>query len=217
MIYIFLGVPGAGKGTIASKLVNEKNFKHISTGDVFRENIRNKTKIGLEVEKLIAEGNLVPDELTNKIATQKILEFNNNDKLILDGYPRTIDQAKYLDKFLSDNQSFISGVIYMDADQDVVIKRISSRFLSENGTTHNSLIEKIIEEKGKFYLSDGTKLSRRADDEPINVKQRFVEYVNKTSPLLKYYEEKGIVSKVDSNKDIDTIFNSIVDSIESFN
>lgn len=216
MIYIFLGVPGAGKGTIASKLVSEKNFKHISTGDVFRENIKNKTKIGLEVEKLIAEGNLVPDELTNKIATQKILEFNSNDKLILDGYPRTIDQAKYLDKFLDNNKSLISGVIYMDADQDVVIKRISSRFVSENGTTHNSLIDKVIEEKGRFYLRDGTKLSRRADDEPVNVKQRFIEYVNKTSPLLEYYEKKGIVLKVDSNKDVETIFNSIVESIDKF-
>lgn len=195
MITVFLGAPGTGKGTIATLLKENNNFQHVSTGDLFRDNIKNNTDLGIKVKSLIAEGKLIDDELTFEMLIDKLKSFDNinNEKIILDGFPRTINQANLLKKYIEENNIEFNLVLNFDVSKEIIIDRLSSRmFDPETGKTYN-----------KNQLPDYVKiedLQRRPDDEPENIEVRFQQYEKDTKPLINYYENENKLIKIDASQ-----------------
>ena len=191
MNIILLGAPGAGKGTQASKIVDAYKLPHISTGDIFRENIKNETPIGLQAKSYIDQGLLVPDEVTCKIVEERISREDCKNGYMLDGFPRTIAQAEALDKITK-----LDLVINIDVDHSLLLNRLCGR--------------RVCKDCGESYhvsrLNGETKCSRcggdlyqRKDDNPETVQSRLDVYNAQTSPLIDYYEKKGILFNVCGN------------------
>ncbi|ATG97189.1 adenylate kinase [Mesoplasma lactucae] len=195
MNIILLGAPGSGKGTQAEKLVNNQHFVQFSTGDVMRKEMKENTPLGQECKKYIDNGQLVPDSIVNAMV-DNYLTNEKHDNLIFDGYPRTLDQAKELDKMLAKLDSKIDRVIYIDVAPDIIMERISGRLVcpvckrSYHTTNRKPKVEGICD-------YDGAKLVRRSDDEPEKVKTRLKEYEKNTKPLIEYYKNIEKVVKID--------------------
>ena len=181
---IFFGPPGAGKGTQAVTIAKEKNLAHISTGDMLREHVSNKTELGKIAKTLLDEGKLVPDSLVIEMLQERLLSNDCVNGAILDGFPRTIAQAKSLDKISEEFK--ISKVIVFEADRDELIKRILNR-----GET-----------------------SGRSDDTEESVSVRLEVYENDTAPLIEYYEQKNLVSKINAVGEVENIYNLILKEFE---
>lgn len=187
---IFLGRPGSGKGTYSTKVAKELNIPHISTGDIFRENIKKQTELGKQVQQLVKEGKLVPDEIVNKIAKKRLEEPDCQNGFILDGYPRTIQQAKTLEEYKK-----IDKVLNIDVPEEVIIRRITTRRVCKNcGEVYNILTLKPKQEG--ICDKCGGELYQRADDTEEAVKIRLKEYEELTQPLIKYYKNKNILKTV---------------------
>ena len=188
---ILLGKPGAGKGTLSQALVNEyKDLHHISTGDIFRNEIKNRSKLGQEVESILKKGDYVPDEITNQILKAAI---SNVDFFILDGYPRTINQAKFLDDIVK-----IDHVVQLQVEDNILVKRLSGRLVCQNGKhIYNLLLNKPKIEN--VCDIDNSPLLRRKDDFPNAIKERLNIFNEKTKPLIDYYQKQGKIIKIDAN------------------
>ncbi len=192
--YIFLGRPGSGKGTYSTKVAKELNIPHISTGDIFRENIKQQTELGKKIQELVKEGKLVPDGIVNEIAKNRLEQEDCKEGFILDGYPRTIQQAETLDTYKK-----IDKVLNIDVPEEVIIRRITTRRVCKNcGAVYNILTLKPKQEG--ICDKCGGELYQRPDDTEEAVKIRLQEYENLTQPLIKYYEEKGILRTVKYDK-----------------
>ncbi len=207
---IFLGMPGSGKGTISSLLEKKINIIQISTGDIFREEIKNETKLGLEIKKIVETGSYVPDDITNEIVKNKItLLENENRRFILDGFPRTIQQGKFLDQLGFENYV----VIYLDIDPSIVIQRLSQRyFCPKCKKTYN--LSNFKSSKHPYCENDDTKLIQRPDDQPESVKKRLSVYQEQTLPLIEFYKEKNKFFSIDANNETNHILNKILDIIK---
>ncbi len=179
-LVIFLGPPGAGKGTQAVTIAEEKNLAHISTGDMLREHVSNETELGKTAKTLLDEGKLVPDSLVIEMLQERLLSDDCINGAILDGFPRTIAQAESLDKISAEFK--ISKVIVFEADHDELIKRILNR-----GET-----------------------SGRSDDTEESVSVRLEVYENDTAPLIEYYEQKNLVAKINAVGEVKNIYNLIL-------
>lgn len=179
-LVIFLGPPGAGKGTQATTIAEEKNLAHISTGDMLREHVSNETELGKTAKTLLDEGKLVPDSLVIEMLQERLLSDDCVNGAILDGFPRTIAQAESLDKISAEFK--ISKVIVFEADRDELIKRILNR-----GET-----------------------SGRSDDTEESVSVRLEVYENDTAPLIEYYEQKNLVAKINAVGEVKNIYNLIL-------
>ena len=204
---IFLGMPGSGKGTISSFLQEQEDIIQVSTGDIFREEIKNKTQLGLEVEKIVASGAYVPDNITNEIVKNKIIKLEKeNKKFILDGFPRTIEQAKFLDELNFDNYV----VIYLDITKEEVIKRLSQRFFCSKCKRSYNLSNF----KSKTHPNceiDGNLLIQRADDQPSAIEKRLEIYQQQTEPLIEFYKNKNKLFVIEiNNNSIDNIVDKIL-------
>lgn len=206
---VFLGMPGSGKGTISSLLEKKVDIIQVSTGDIFREEIKNKTLLGLEVQKLVESGAYVSDEITNQIVEKKINDLKSkNQKFILDGFPRTVHQAMFLDQL--DFDDYV--VIYLIIEEAEVIKRLSQRFFcpqckrSYNLTSFKS-------KNHPFCEIDQTELIQRADDQPQAVKKRLDIYNEQTKPLIEFYEKKSKLIRIKTNNNINQIIQEILDII----
>ncbi len=206
---IFLGMPGSGKGTISSILEKKTNIIQISTGDIFREEINNKTELGLKVQSIVESGSYVPDDITNKIVENKILQMQaNNQKFILDGFPRTIQQAMFLDQL--NFEDYI--VIYLDINKQIVIDRLSQRYFckickkSYNLTSFRS-------KKHPYCENDCGLLIQRADDQPEAVKKRLDIYEKETIPVVEFYQRKNKLFTINQHDDINEIIDKILDII----
>lgn len=213
MILILLGPPGAGKGSQATKIINEFSVTHISTGDIFRKNIKEETELGLKVKEIIASGSLVSDELTNELVFDRLANENSEAGFMLDGYPRNINQAKALDEWLSKNNKELTKVIYIDADIEVLISRISGRRVCKNcGATYHvtNLPPKV---EGICDVC-GSQLVQRPDDNEETARQRIEIYEEQTSPLINYYEEVGKLQKFNGNNEIDEVYVEIENSLK---
>lgn len=206
---IFLGMPGSGKGTVSAALEKQTNIIQISTGDIFREEIKNKTKLGIEIQKIVESGSYVPDNITNEIVKNKIFALEKeNEKFILDGFPRTIHQAQFLDDLNFNNYV----VIYLSIDTDVVIKRLSERFFCPKcKRTYN--LSSFKSKKHPYCEVDEAQLIQRVDDQPEAVKKRLDVYENQTKPLIDFYKNKNKLFTIDSNRNIDLIIKDILDII----
>ena len=213
MRIIMLGAPGAGKGTQAKKIATEYGIPHISTGDIFRENIKGNTELGIKARVYMDKGLLVPDELVLELIIDRFKAPDCKDGYVLDGFPRTIPQAKALDAALESNNDRIDYAFDVDVADEVIVKRMAGRRACLNcGRTYHleSLKSKV---EGICDYCD-TKLVLRDDDKPETVKKRLEVYHEQTQPLLDYYGDKGILHSVDGTGDIDKIYNQITHLLE---
>lgn len=213
MKIIMLGAPGAGKGTQAKMIADKYGVPHISTGDIFRANIKNGTELGMEAKKYMDQGLLVPDELTVKILLDRVAEEDCKEGYLLDGFPRTIPQAEVLDKALTELGDAIDYAINVDVPDENIVKRMSGRraCLSCGSTYH---MEHIPPKKEGVCDKCGNELVLRDDDKPETVLNRLEVYHKQTQPLIQFYEEKGVLRTVDGTKPMKEVFDSIVEILE---
>lgn len=183
MNLILFGPPGAGKGTQAEKLSSEFKIPHLSTGNIFRENIKNETPLGKKVKSILDSGKLVPDETVVDLVADELNKDDYNNGVILDGFPRTVAQAEALDKYLAEKGSKIDSFVTLDVPEEELINRILSR-------------------------GQG-----RSDDTPEKIKTRLQVYRDETEPVLNHYKKKGAVKEINGVGSIDEIFNRIVESV----
>ena len=212
MNIILLGPPGAGKGTQASKLIDEFGAVQISTGDIFRTNIKNNTELGQKAQSYMNKGKLVPDELTIDLVWDALDKVEDGKMILLDGFPRNITQAKALDEGMKKRDDKVDKVINIKVPEDVVIERISGRRvnLSTGRVYHIKYnppkVEGIDDETGE-------KLIQREDDTKEAVKERLDVYNEHTSVLIDYYDKKGILVTIDGAKTPDEVFDQIKKSL----
>ena len=209
MKIIMLGAPGAGKGTQAKMIAEKYSIPHISTGDIFRANIKNGTELGMEAKKYMDQGLLVPDELTVKILLDRVAGDDCKNGYVLDGFPRTIPQAEVLDKALSELGNKIDYAVNVEVPDENIINRMSGRraCLSCGATYH---IEHIPPKKEGICDTCGKDLILRDDDRPETVKNRLDVYHKQTQPLIDFYSRKGVLKSVDGTADMKDVFAAIV-------
>ncbi|MBQ7587241.1 MAG: adenylate kinase [Lachnospiraceae bacterium] len=209
MKIIMLGAPGAGKGTQAKMIAGKYGIPHISTGDIFRANIKDQTELGMEAKKYMDQGLLVPDELTVKILLDRVAKDDCRNGYVLDGFPRTIPQAEVLDKAVEELNESIDFAVNVDVKDENIIKRMSGRRAClKCGATYH--IEHIPPKQEGICDSCGSELVLRDDDKPETVKKRLSVYHEQTQPLIDYYNKKGILREVDGSQDMNDVFNAIV-------
>ncbi len=202
---ILMGPPAAGKGTQSELIVREFGIPHISTGDMFRSAIENKTKLGLEAQAFISEGKLVPDSVTIGLVEERLGQKDCEKGFLLDGFPRTIPQAEALEKMLGSQNRKLSKVILLVADDKELVERISSRRVCPKcGASYNLKTKK--PQKDGICDSCGSELIQRPDDRAESFVVRLDAYSSKTLPLVEFYKKKGILAEVDALKDIDEVF-----------
>lgn len=208
MNIILLGPPGAGKGTLSSKILKEKNAVQIATGDIFRYNISNKTELGMKAKSFMDKGDLVPDELTIDLVwdTFDKLDKEENTIVLFDGFPRNMKQAKALDCGMEERNTEISKVVYFNVDSQILIDRITGRRVCPDcGETYH--IKNHKPEKEGICDRCGGKLIQRNDDNYDTVKNRINIYNEQTSPLIDYYKEAGKLITIDGAKTPEEVFN----------
>lgn len=207
MNIILLGAPGSGKGTQATRIAEKYSLTHISTGDIFRENIKNSTGLGIIAKTYIDEGHLVPDDLTIRMVEERLSRPDCANGVLLDGFPRTISQAQALEKFCK-----IDYVINLEVSADRIVKRVIGRrsCLSCGGTFHVDFIGDV-----KNCPTCGNELYHRADDNEKTVTERLAVYNQQTRPLADFYQQKGLLVNIDGDKDIEDIFGDIVKAVEN--
>ena len=209
MKIIMLGAPGAGKGTQAQMIADKYEIPHISTGDIFRENVKNGTELGMEAKKYMDQGALVPDELTVKILLDRVAKDDCKNGYVLDGFPRTIPQAEVLDKAIKELGDKIDYAINVDVPDENIIRRMSGRraCLSCGATYH---IEHIPPKKEGICDRCGKELVQRDDDKEETVKNRLDVYHEQTQPLIDFYTKQNILKTVDGTMDMQDVFNAII-------
>lgn len=209
MKIIMLGAPGAGKGTQAKKLAEKYDIPHISTGDIFRANIKNATELGLKAKGYMDKGLLVPDELVVDLVADRIQKDDCTKGFVLDGFPRTIPQAESLDKALVSMGQKMDYAVDVDVPDEVIVTRMSGRraCVACGGTYHLKYIPTKVE---GICDACGGELILRSDDEPSTVLKRLGVYHEQTQPLIDYYTNVGILRSVDGTQDIEVIFNQII-------
>lgn len=208
MKIIMLGGPGAGKGTQAKKIAEKYSIPHISTGDIFRANIKNGTELGRKAKEYMDQGLLVPDELTVDLVIDRVSQDDAKDGYVLDGFPRTIPQAEALDKALKGRGEKIDRAIDVEVPDQIIIDRMSGRraCVACGGTYH---IKYNPTEKEGICDACGGVLVLRDDDKPETVKKRLDVYHEQTQPLIDYYTGQGLLAEVDGTQDVGDVFTAI--------
>jgi adenylate kinase len=205
MNLLIMGLPGAGKGTQAAKIVEKFGVAHISTGDMFRAAMANQTDMGLLAKSYIDKGDLVPDEVTNGIVKERLGQANIKEKgFLLDGYPRTIEQAHALDAALADLGIQLQGVINIEIDSSKLLERLSGRIIhKETGETFH----KVFNPPAAGYNEND--YYQREDDKPESVKRRLEVNMAQGDPIIAHYREKGLVHDIEGDQDIEIVFSDI--------
>ncbi len=208
MKIIMLGAPGAGKGTQAKMIADKYGIPHVSTGDIFRANIKNGTELGKQAKAYMDKGELVPDELTVKILLDRVAQDDCKNGYVLDGFPRTIPQAEVLDKELDRLGESIDYAINVDVPDENIVKRMGGRRACVTcGATYH--IEHVPPKKEGICDNCGGELILRDDDKPETVQNRLNVYHTQTQPLIDFYNAKGVLREVDGTKDMMEVFDSI--------
>lgn len=210
-----MGGPGAGKGTMSAKIVEKYNVCHISTGDIFRSEIGNQTELGMMAKSYMDKGLLVPDEVTNQMVKSYLenLEDKKNG-FLLDGYPRTIDQAKAFDALSEGSDLAIDTVIAMELDFSVLSGRITGRRLCKNCGEIYHMVTKPPKQEG-VCDNCGGELYQRKDDTEESLKVRLDEYSRQTEPVLDFYEKKGLVKHINADQPIEKVWQDVQAALES--
>ncbi|AIS63748.1 adenylate kinase [Listeria ivanovii] len=215
MKLVLMGLPGAGKGTQAEQIVEKYNIPHISTGDMFRAAMKNNTELGKKAKSFMDNGDLVPDEVTNGIVRERLAEDDAKNGFLLDGFPRTVEQAKELENILSDLGTELDAVINIDVEKDVLMKRLTGRWICRTcGKTYHEIYNppKVA---GKCDL-DGGELYQREDDKKETVENRLNVNMKQTKPLLDFYSEKGKLHSINGEQDIEDVFVDVEKILASF-
>jgi adenylate kinase len=213
MRLVLLGPPGVGKGTQASAIVAKYNIPHISTGDIFRANIKEGTELGKEAKGYMDKGLLVPDQLVVSIVKDRLSKADCKDGFLLDGFPRNEDQAEVLEEELLKMGIKLNKVVNIQADKDLLIQRaIGRRICKECGTSYHILFNP--PKVAGICDLDGGSLYQRDDDNEETVSTRIEVYLNQTQPLIQFYEKRGLIVNIDGTKPIDETFNAIVEALE---
>ena len=214
MKIIMLGAPGAGKGTQAQMIADKYNIPHISTGDIFRANIKNGTELGKKAKEFMDKGLLVPDELTVELLLDRVANEDCKDGYVLDGFPRTIPQADVLDKELTKLGDKVDFAVNVDVPDENIVRRMSGRRAClKCGATYH--IEHIPPKTEGICDKCGSELVQREDDKPETVQNRLSVYHEQTQPLIEYYDKKNILKTVDGTKDMQEVFNEIVNILNA--
>ena len=209
MKIIMLGAPGAGKGTQAKKIADKYQVPHISTGDIFRANIKNGTELGKKAKTFMDQGLLVPDELVVDLVVDRVAQDDCENGYVLDGFPRTIPQAESLDAALAKMGQKVDYAIDVDVPDENIINRMSGRraCLSCGATYH--IVYNPPKKEGICDVC-GQQLVLRDDDKPETVKKRLDVYHDQTQPLIEYYKKAGVLAEVDGTLDMEEVFQAIV-------
>ena len=204
-----LGLPGAGKGTQASRIQEALDIPHISTGEMFRAAMKNETPLGKKAKSFMDAGDLVPDEVTNGIVAERLDQDDTTDGFLLDGFPRTIPQAEVLEQILSDQDRQLDAAIYIKVDKSILMERLTGRFICSNcGETYHKLYNSP-QEDGVCDVCGGTEFHQRDDDKPETVKKRIEVNEEQTNALVDFYQEKGILRIIDGQQAPDDVFADI--------
>ncbi|MGG1877917.1 adenylate kinase [Paenibacillus campinasensis] len=204
MNILFMGPPGAGKGTQAEHIVNEFGIPHISTGDAFRLAIKQGTPVGIKAKEYIDQGLLVPDDVTIGIVEERLQQSDCEKGFLLDGFPRTLSQAEALDEILARLNTGLDHVINLKVDRDKLMARLTGRRICKQcGSTYHVIFNPPKQEG--ICDKCGGELYQRSDDNEESVGIRLDEYINKTAPLLTFYENKGLLRQIDGDQEIDAV------------
>ena len=213
MRLILLGPPGAGKGTQAGKIAKKYNIPHISTGDIFRANIVNNTELGILAKKYIDNGELVPDGVVMDIVRDRIIQDDTKNGFLLDGFPRTLEQAMALDEMLINSNMKLDAVVKIKVNLDLLVTRITGRRIcKECGATYHVDFNKP-KKSDVCDLCNG-ELYQRSDDNEDVVRNRINVYIEQTTPLVEYYTNRDVLKIIDGEQSIDDVFNQIVKEVE---
>lgn len=208
MNIIIMGLPGAGKGTQAAKIIKKYSIPHISTGDMFRLAIKNETDLGRQAKAFMDQGELVPDEVTVGIVKERLSQSDVKDGFLLDGFPRTVEQAEALNNIMAELNSQIDQTIYVEVPEEELMNRLTGRRICETcGATYH-LVFNPPKTEGICDL-DGGKLYQREDDNPETVQNRLEVNIKQTAPLLDFYKGLGVLATVDGSKDIEEVFEEV--------
>ena len=207
MNILLFGPPGAGKGTQAQKIANKFNLSQVSTGDLLRNEINNKTEIGNKIEKIISQGDFVTDDIVDKILSTVITNPFHRNRIIFDGYPRNINQAENLEIILKSDNQTINFILYLKISRDIIQKRILGRIICEKcNKTFNEFKDKKQIEK---HACEKKYLIKRKDDKKESIITRYDEYMNKTKPVLDFYSSRSYFYEINGNEKIEEISSKI--------
>jgi adenylate kinase len=209
---VMLGPPGAGKGTQAEILAQKLGLVHVSSGDLFRENLSNQTELGKLAQTYMRKGELVPDDVTIAMVKERLSRPDCAKGAVLDGFPRTPAQAEALDKILAELNSKVDVVPLISVPNDVLVERLSGRWMSKSGRVYHALYNP---PKVKWVDDiDGTPLYQREDDKPETVQRRIDVYYEQTAPLIDYYRQAGLLVEIDGTQEIEKVTEDILKAIE---
>ncbi|TEU12617.1 MAG: adenylate kinase [Anaerolineales bacterium] len=211
MYLVLLGPPGAGKGTQAERLEEELELPHVASGDLFRENLKNETELGLLAKKYMDRGNLVPDDVTIAMVRDRLQRPDCDQGAILDGFPRNQAQAQGMDRMLTDMGRRLDGVLYIAVPDEELVRRLSGRWICRQcQTPYHTVFSPPA--KGGVCDACGGALYQRDDDKPETVRARLEVYHQQTSPLIDYYRQAGLLVEVDGVGDIETVSAALLEA-----
>jgi len=212
MNIVMLGPPGAGKGTQAALLAERLGTPHVATGDLFREALQAEMELGLTAKSYMERGELVPDEVTVAMVRERLSQPDCDGGVILDGFPRTIEQAKALEEILGEQGKKLDVALFIDAEEEELVRRLSSRWTCRNCQAVYNVISNPPAEEGKCDVCGG-ELYQRDDDRPETVRNRIVVYRDQTSPLVEYYRDEGLLVTVKSEGGIESVQEKILEAL----
>lgn len=216
MNLILMGLPGAGKGTQAERIVEKYGIPHISTGDMFRAAIKGETELGLKAKSFMDAGELVPDEVTIGIVRERLAQSDCEKGFLLDGFPRTVAQAEALEEMLASMGRSINYVLNIDVPEELLMERLTGRWVSpSSGKTYHTLFNPPKVE-GKCDV-DGSDLIQRDDDKPETVKKRLEVNQQQAQPLIDFYTEKGYLKNINGNQEISKVFEDLDELLKGLN
>lgn len=208
---VLLGPPGAGKGTVAEVLV-DKGYRHISTGDLLREQIRLETPLGLEAKKLMDKGRFVPDDAVVSMIRDVLKSSESSAKFLFDGFPRTLNQAEKFDELIQSLEGTLDEVILLECPDDVIVERLSGRRTCEKcGAVYHEIFNP--PSKGDRCDVEGCELMQRPDDNETTIRKRLAVYAERTAPLITYYEAKDLVHPIDATQSIGQVREAVLEKL----
>lgn len=212
MNFVLLGPPGAGKGTQAERLHVALGLPHVASGDLFRENLQNQTELGMLAKQFMDQGNLVPDDVTIAMVRERLQQPDSEQGAILDGFPRTITQAKGLDDLLTQMGRKLNAVLYIAVPDDELIRRLSGRWICKQCQTPYHTLSNPPQREGTCDLCEG-ELYQRDDDKPETVRARLKVFHDQTAPLVDYYRRSELLIEVDGTGDIDSVSQALLKAV----